>query len=108
MAALVVDIGYINIENIHFQEVIEDSIKEYFEDQNEKTFHKTMELNEIKQDAYQIDIQNNEIEVLFQTTVPSIFGRIISIEEYGIIIHIKGTKQGDNITIKRIEKGKLT
>ena len=78
MLALVVDIGYMNIEKIKYQGIVELAMKEGMEKQSIEALEKSLELNEIEKSEYQVSYQN-DVEVLFDKKVSSIFGRIIAI-----------------------------
>ena len=106
MLALVVDIGYMNIEKIKYQGIVELAMKEGMEKQSVEALEKSLELNEIEKSEYQVSYQN-DVEVLFDKKVSSIFGRIIAIEDYEIKLYLKGKYDQGRIRIERIEKGRL-
>ncbi len=105
--ALVVDVSYMNIEKSKYQGIIEEAIKECLEKKDVSLFHKTLEINDISTTDYEVSYQG-DVEVLFTKSIPSIFGKIIAIENYEVKIHLLGTSEKGEIIIKRIEKGRLT
>lgn len=103
ISALVVDTGLMTFEKEKYRGIIENGIKEYFNTGNIDETKKIFSLNDISKEEYAITIQEKEIEVSLNTSVESIFGKIINIEKYEIKINYVGTKEGERVIINKKE-----
>lgn len=103
MAALVIDVGLLYYKKNEYVGIVEESIKEYFKDNNILTAKKTLALNGVSLDDTEINVADNEITITLDTKVDSIFGKVIRINEYEIKVSRVGTKERDRVIIKKKE-----
>lgn len=107
LLALVVDIGYMNIEKNKYHGIMEEGMKQCITKHSLEALQSTFELNELRESDYQASYEG-DIEVLIRKKIPSIFGKMIAIEEYEIALHYVGKQENGEFIIERIEKGRLT
>ena len=103
MAALVIDVGLLYYKKSEYIGLVEDSIKEYFKDEDILSAKKTLTLNGVSLDDAEISVSDNEITITIDTKVDSIFGKVIRINEYEIKVSRVGTKERDRVIIKKKE-----
>ena len=103
ISALVVDIGLMTYEKEKYRGIIENGIEEYLNTGNMEETEQIFSLNHIPKEEYTIKAQEGEIEVSFHTSVESIFGKIINVEEYEIKMNYIGTKEGERVIINKKE-----
>lgn len=102
VAALVADVGLMTYNFQKYRGIIDEGIKLYFE-KDISELEKIYELNNLKKEDYQIIEEEKKVEIIFETTINSIFGRIININEYQIKIDRVGTIKDDTIVIIKKE-----
>ena len=105
--ALVVDIGYMNIEKNKYHGIMEEGMRQCITKQSLEALKSTFEMNGLYESDYQVSYEG-DVEVLIHKKVPSIFGKMIAIEEYEIALHYVGKQENGEFIIERIEKGRLT
>ena len=98
-----VDIGLMTYEKEKYRGIIENGIEEYLNTGNMEETEQIFSLNHIPKEEYTIKAQEGEIEVSFQTSIESIFGKIINVEEYEIKMNYIGTKEGERVIINKKE-----
>lgn len=103
MAALVIDVGLLYYKKNEYVGIVQDSIKEYFKDEDILSAKKTLILNGVSLDDTEISVADNEITITLDTKVDSIFGKVIRINEYEIKVSRVGTKERDRVIIKKKE-----
>ena len=103
MAALVIDVGLLYYKKNEYTGIVEESIKEYFKDENLTSAKKTLTLNGVSLDDTEINISDNKITVTLDTKVDSIFGKVIRINEYEIKVSRVGTKDKERVIINKKE-----
>ena len=103
MAALVIDVGLLYYKKNEYTGIVEESIKEYFKDEDILSAKKTLTLNGISLDDTEINVSDNKITVTLDTKVDSIFGKVIRINDYEIKIARVGTKDKERVIIKKKE-----
>lgn len=100
MCALVVDIGYLTHQNEKIKGIVDDSIHEYYAKGLVAT-KELLNLNEIEEKDYKITEKDNQIEILVEKNIESIFGKIININEYAIKINRVGKKENNKVLIEK-------
>ena len=103
MAALVIDVGLLYYKKNEYVGIVEESIKEYFKDEDILSAKKTLTLNGVSLDDTEINVSDNEITVTLDTKVDSIFGKVIRINEYEIKVSRVGTKDKERVIINKKE-----
>lgn len=103
MAALVIDVGLLYYKKNEYTGIVEESIKEYFKDEDLTSAKKTLTLNGVSLDDTEINVSDNKITVTLDTKVDSIFGKVIRINDYEIKIARVGTKDKERVIIKKKE-----
>ncbi len=103
MAALVIDVGLLYYKKNEYTGIVEESIKEYFKDENLTSAKKTLTLNGVSLDDTEINISDNKITVTLDTKVDSIFGKVIRINDYEIKVSRVGTKDKERVIINKKE-----
>lgn len=102
VVALVVDIGLMTYHFQKYRGIVDEGIKLYFE-KNISELEKVYELNNIDKEEYMIIEKDEKIEVVFETTINSIFGRIINMNEYQIRIDRVGSMDDNKVLIEKKE-----
>ena len=103
MAALVIDVGLLYYKKNEYTGIVEESIKEYFKDENLTSALETLTLNGVSLDDTEINVSDNEITVTLDTKVDSIFGKVIRINDYEIKVSRVGTKDKERVIISKKE-----
>ena len=103
MAALVIDVGLLYYKKNEYTGIVEESIKEYFKDEDILSAKKTLTLNGVSLDDTEINVSDNKITVTLDTKVDSIFGKVIRINDYEIKVSRVGTKDKERVIIKKKE-----
>lgn len=103
MAALVIDVGLLYYKKNEYVGIVEESIKEYFKDEDILSAKKTLTLNGVSLDDTEINVSDNEITITLDTKVDSIFGKVIRINEYEIKVSRVGTKDKERVIISKKE-----
>lgn len=103
MAALVIDVGLLYYKKNEYTAIVEESIKEYFKDEDILSAKKTLTLNGVSLDDTEINVSDNEITITLDTKVDSIFGKVIRINDYEIKVSRVGTKDKERVIISKKE-----
>lgn len=103
MAALVIDVGLLYYKKNEYVGIVEESIKEYFKDEDILSAKETLTLNGVSLDDTEINVSDNEITITLDTKVDSIFGKVIRINEYEIKVSRVGTKDKERVIISKKE-----
>ncbi len=103
MAALVIDVGLLYYKKNEYVGIVEESIKEYFKDEDILSAKKTLTLNGVSLDDTEINVSDNKITVTLDTKVDSIFGKVIRINDYEIKVSRVGTKDKERVIINKKE-----
>lgn len=103
MAALVIDVGLLYYKKNEYTGIVEESIKEYFKDEDILSAKKTLTLNGVSLDDTEINVSDNKITVTLDTKVDSIFGKVIRINDYEIKVSRVGTKDKERVIINKKE-----
>ncbi len=103
MAALVIDVGLLYYKKNEYTGIVEESIKEYFKDENLTSALETLTLNGVPLDDTEINVSDNKITVTLDTKVDSIFGKVIRINDYEIKVSRVGTKDKERVIISKKE-----
>ena len=103
MAALVIDVGLLYYKKNEYTGIVEESIKEYFKDEDILSAKKTLVLNGVSLDDTEINVSDNKITVTLDTKVDSIFGKVIRINDYEIKVSRVGTKDKERVIISKKE-----
>lgn len=103
MAALVIDVGLLYYKKNEYTGIVEESIKEYFKDEDILSAKKTLTLNGVSLDDTEINVSDNEITITLDTKVDSIFGKVIRINDYEIKVSRVGTKDKERVIISKKE-----
>ena len=103
MAALVIDVGLLYYKKNEYVGIVEESIKEYFKDEDILSAKETLTLNGVSLDDTEINVSDNKITVTLDTKVDSIFGKVIRINEYEIKVSRVGTKDKERVIISKKE-----
>ena len=103
MAALVIDVGLLYYKKNEYTGIVEESIKEYFKDEDLTSALETLTLNGVSLDDVLVSATDETISVTLDTKVDSIFGKVIRINDYEIKIARVGTKDKERVIIKKKE-----
>lgn len=103
MAALVIDVGLLYYKKNEYTAIVEESIKEYFKDEDLTSALETLTLNGVSLDDVLVSATDETISVTLDTKVDSIFGKVIRINDYEIKIARVGTKDKERVIIKKKE-----
>ena len=103
MAALVIDVGLLYYKKNEYTGIVEESIKEYFKDEDILSAKKTLTLIGVSLDDTEINVSDNEITITLDTKVDSIFGKVIRINDYEIKVSRVGTKDKERVIISKKE-----
>ena len=103
MAALVIDVGLLYYKKNEYTGIVEESIKEYFKDEDLTSALETLTLNGVSLDDVLVSATDETISVTLDTKVDSIFGKVIRINDYEIKIARVGTKDKERVVIKKKE-----
>lgn len=103
MAALVIDVGLLYYKKNEYTGIVEESIKEYFKDEDLTSALETLTLNGVSLDDVLVSATDGKISVTLDTKVDSIFGKVIRINDYEIKIARVGTKDKERVIIKKKE-----
>lgn len=103
MAALVIDVGFLYYKKNEYTGIVEESIKEYFKDEDLTSALETLTLNGVSLDDVLVSATDEKISVTLDTKVDSIFGKVIRINDYEIKIARVGTKDKERVIIKKKE-----
>lgn len=103
MAALVIDVGLLYYKKNEYTGIVEESIKEYFKDEDLTSALETLTLNGVSLDEVLVSATDETISVTLDTKVDSIFGKVIRINDYEIKIARVGTKDKERVIIKKKE-----
>ena len=103
MAALVIDVGLLYYKKNEYTGIVEESIKEYFKDEDLTSALETLTLNGVSLDDVLVSATDETISVILDTKVDSIFGKVIRINDYEIKIARVGTKDKERVIIKKKE-----
>lgn len=103
MAALVIDVGFLYYKKNEYTGIVEESIKEYFKDEDLTSALETLTLNGVSLDDVLVSATDETISVILDTKVDSIFGKVIRINDYEIKIARVGTKDKERVIIKKKE-----
>lgn len=103
MAALVIDVGLLYYKKNEYMGIVEESIKEYFKNEDLTSALETLTLNGVSLDDVLVSATDETISVILDTKVDSIFGKVIRINDYEIKIARVGTKDKERVIIKKKE-----
>ncbi len=103
MAALVIDVGLLYYKKNEYVGIVEESIKEYFKDEDILSAKKTLTLNGVSLDDVEVSATDEKISVTLDTKVDSIFGKVIRINDYEIKVSRVGTKDKERVIINKKE-----
>lgn len=103
MAALVIDVGLLYYKKNEYMGIVEESIKEYFKDEDLTSALETLTLNGVSLDDVLVSATDETISVTLDTKVDSIFGKVIRINDYEIKIARVGTKDKERVIIRKKE-----
>lgn len=103
MAALVIDVGLLYYKKNEYVGIVEESIKEYFKDENLTSALETLTLNGVSLDDVEVSATDEKISVTLDTKVDSIFGKVIRINDYEIKVSRVGTKDKERVIINKKE-----
>ena len=103
MAALVIDVGLLYYKKNEYTGIVEESIKEYFKDEDLTSALETLTLNGVSLDDVLVSATDETISVILDTKVDSIFCKVIRINDYEIKIARVGTKDKERVIIKKKE-----
>ena len=104
LIALVVDIGSMQFTYQKLKGVVDESIKEYFLKDGKNSMENTLKYNDLSKELYEISESDNEVNVYLTYEMDSIFGRLINISSYEIIVNRKGKVEMDQIIIEEGDK----
>lgn len=101
LIALVVDIGSMQFTYQKLKGVVDESIKEYFFKDGISSLQATMQYNDISKNLYDVTEKENEVTVHLNYEIDSIFGKLINITSYDIVVTRTGTKVNGQIVIEK-------
>ena len=104
ITAVVVDIGTLEFTYQKLKGIVDESIKEYYLKDGRNSMEATLEYNDLSKELYKISESDNEVNVYLTYEMDSIFGRLINIPSYEIIVNRKGKVEMDQIIIEEGDK----
>ena len=100
ITAVVVDIGTLEFTYQKLKGIVDESIKEYYLKDGKNSMENTLKYNDLSKELYEISESDNEVNVYLTYEMDSIFGRLINISSYEIIVNRKGKVEMDQIIIE--------
>ena len=103
--AFVIDTGYLLKENTKLNNLTKTVLKEtkdYYSTSNYETeIRKLYEINDVSIESLNIETNENSSTIQISTNIPSIFGKLIGINEYEIKSNFKITINDNEIKIEK-------
>lgn len=100
ITAVVVDVGTLEFTYQKLKGIVDESIKEYYLKDGKNSMENTLKYNDLSKELYEISESDNEVNVYLTYEMDSIFGRLINISSYEIIVNRKGKVEMDQIIIE--------
>ena len=100
ITAVVVDVGTLEFTYQKLKGIVDESIKEYYLKDGKNSMENTLKYNYLSKELYEISESDNEVNVYLTYEMDSIFGRLINISSYEIIVNRKGKVEMDQIVIE--------
>lgn len=104
ITAVVVDVGTLEFTYQKLKGIVDESIKEYYLKDGKNSMENTLKYNDLSKELYEISESDNEVNVYLTYEMDSIFGRLINIPSYEIIVNRKGKVEMDQIIIEEGDK----
>ncbi len=104
ITAIVVDVGTLEFTYQKLKGIVDESIKEYYLKDGRSSMEATLDYNDISKELYEISLNDNEVNVYLTYEMDSIFGRLINIPSYEIIVNRQGRMEIDQIIIEEGDK----
>ena len=104
ITAVVVDVGTLEFTYQKLKGIVDESIKEYYLKDGKNSMENTLKYNDLSKELYEISESDNEVNVYLTYEMDSIFGRLINIPSYEIIVNRKGRVEMDQIIIEEGDK----
>lgn len=104
ITAVVVDVGTLEFTYQKLKGIVDESIKEYYLKDGKNSMENTLKYNDLSKELYEISESDNEVNVYLTYEMDSIFGRLINISSYEIIVNRKGKVEMDQIIIEEGDK----
>ena len=104
ITAVVVDVGTLEFTYQKLKGIVDESIKEYYLKDGKNSMENTLKYNDLSKELYEISESDNEVNVYLTYEMDSIFGRLINISSYEIIVNRKGKVAMDQIIIEEGDK----
>ena len=104
ITAIVVDVGTLEFTYQKLKGIVDESIKEYYLKDGRSSMEATLDYNDISKELYEISLNDNEVNVYLTYEMDSIFGRLINIPSYEIIVNRQGRMGMDQIIIEEGDK----
>ena len=104
ITAVVVDVGTLEFTYQKLKGIVDASIKEYYLKDGKNSMENTLKYNDLSKELYEISESDNEVNVYLTYEMDSIFGRLINIPSYEIIVNRKGKVEMDQIIIEEGDK----
>lgn len=104
ITAVVVDVGTLEFTYQKLKGIVDESIKEYYMKDGKNSMENTLKYNDLSKELYEISESDNEVNVYLTYEMDSIFGRLINIPSYEIIVNRKGKVEMDQIIIEEGDK----
>lgn len=101
--AIVVDVGILVHEFQRTRGILDDGIREYFENYEEEDIPTLLRLNDIPIENLEIRPYEDKVEVSIQYSIDSLFGKLINIKNYEIKINRIGKKENETVMISKKE-----
>lgn len=99
LAAVVVDVGTMQFTYQKYKGIVDESIKEYYEDNSLAALEETLKLNDIPKEEYQVIEENYRVKVSISHEMEAIFGKIIGLETYEITLSREGRLENDRVIL---------
>ena len=100
ITAVVVDVGTLEFTYQKLKGIVDESIKEYYLKDGKNSMENTLKYNDLSKELYEISESDNEVNVYLTYEMDAIFGRLINISSYEIIVNRKGKVEMDQIVIE--------
>ena len=104
ITAVVVDVGTLEFTYQKLKGIVDESIKEYYLKDGKNSMENTLKYNDLSKELYEISESDNEVNVYLTYEMDAIFGRLINISSYEIIVNRKGKVEMDQIVIEEGDK----
>lgn len=104
MLSVITDVGLLKYEALKTKSIVDNGIHFILEQNKEQQeIENLLKLNEIPTENLKVEQEENSIVVELSYKIDSLFGKIIQLNEYEIVIQRQGTIENDKVKITNKE-----